>query len=181
LKITPTVWFPFIVTVQLADGAPFAGIGGDGAQLDEKPNTTPDVAVAVRVTVDPSTKSAVQDTPDPQLMPTGVLLIVPAPCPTGYTDNEGRLVDPMFGYTARFDVPNIMVPSVDVAVAVMFVTQRGGTSGLEQLIAVARPDELIVATSTSEDCQVTESVMSWLVGLALYMPMAKNWAVSPTA
>ena len=73
---------PLIVTVQLAVVA-FGGITAVGMQFDEKPNTTPDVAVAVICTVDPKTKSAVHDAPVPQLIPTGLLTIVPAPCPTG--------------------------------------------------------------------------------------------------
>jgi hypothetical protein len=50
-----------------------------GTQLDEKPKTTPDAAVAVRVTVESGTKFALQAAPTPQLIPIGVLTIVPVP------------------------------------------------------------------------------------------------------
>jgi hypothetical protein len=69
-------------TVQLAVVA-FGGIVEVGTQFEENPNTTPELAVAVSVTVEPCTKSAVHDAPAPQLIPTGLLVIVPAPCPTG--------------------------------------------------------------------------------------------------
>jgi len=51
-KMTPTVWLPPIFTVQLAVVA-IAGIGAVGAQFEEKPINTPEVAVAVSVTVEP--------------------------------------------------------------------------------------------------------------------------------
>jgi len=50
--MTPTVWLPPIFTVQIAVVA-FAGIGAVGAQFEEKPINTPEVAVAVSVTVEP--------------------------------------------------------------------------------------------------------------------------------
>jgi len=43
---------------------------------------------------------------------------------------------------------------------------------------VARPDELMVAIPTSLDCQVTLSVKSCVTGLAVKVPMARNWTVS---
>jgi hypothetical protein len=54
----------------------------------------------------------------------------------------------------------MLVPSDKVAVAVIAVMHFGGVSVLKQFTAVAKPDEFIVATSTSAECQATELVMS---------------------
>jgi hypothetical protein len=76
----------------------------------------------------------------------------------------------------RFDCPIMIDPSVCVDFAVIFVTHDAA-----QFTAVANPDALIVATSISVDCHVTVSVKSSVVGLALNVPIARNWAVSPDA
>src|ERR1035438_2632973 len=67
-------------------------------------------------------------------------------------------------------------PSVCIDFAVIFVMHDAA-----QFTAVANPDSLIVATSMSVDCHVTVSVTSSVVGSALNVPIARNWAVSPDA
>ena len=169
--MTPTVWLPFMATLQLAVVA-LVGITAVGTQFAEKPNTKPVVAVAVIVTEDCETKSAVHEAPFPQLIPAGLLVIVPAPCPTGYMLRDGRFEPPLSGQTPKLDVSEILVPSANVADAVIFVRQGG--LGLEQLTAVAKPEALMVATSTSADCHTTELVMSCVAAPPLNVPIAMN-------
>lgn len=162
--MTPTVWLPPIVTVQVAVVAFGGAVSGE--QFEEKPKTTPEVAVAVSVTGDPSTKSAVHEAPAPQLIPTGLLVTVPLPLPTGYTVKDGRLGWLVPGSTPKSEVAMTVVPFPNVVLAVITVVQGG--FGAEQLTAVARPDELMVATFTSADPQVTEfGGKTWVVGMEL--------------
>jgi hypothetical protein len=68
--------------------------------------------------------------------------------------------------------------TLNVEIAVIKVMQPVAA----QFTAVASPDESIVATSASLDCQVTlEPVNSWVVGLAVKVRIAMNCAVSPNA
>jgi hypothetical protein len=64
-----------------------------------------------------------------------------------------------------------------VKLAVMFVMQGGVVPG--HATAVASPEELIVAMPVSVDPQVAISVISTVVGAALYVPTAMNCEVSP--
>ena len=164
-----------MATVQVAVVAPVGGIAASGVQFEEKPRTRvelPGVAVAVSVTGELSTKSAVHVAPAPQLIPIGLLTIVPLPLPTGYTVKDGSVGVLEFGCTVKLDVATTALPLPNVAFAVMLVMQLPGGRG--QLTAVASPDELIVATSVSTDCQITQSVTSLGVGLEAKVPMARN-------
>jgi hypothetical protein len=106
------------------------------------------------------------------LIPAGLLTTVPEPEPTRYTLSEGKPDPPVPGFTARLEVPTINEPSCAVALAERFVMQ-GGVGAL-QATAVANPCELIVATSMSLDAQVTISVISTVIGLAVNVPIAMN-------
>lgn len=108
------------------------------------------------------------------LIPAGTLTIVPIPEPIDWTRSKGPAVP---GLNVKLDVPTISAPPrPEVVLAVMVVVQLVDSHP----VAVASPVELIVATSTSLDSQVTESVKSTVVGLVLKVPIAKNWAVSPS-
>lgn len=130
----------------------------NGMQLLDQPPIKPEVAVAVSVTDEFTVKFPVHPVPEPQLMGGGLLTTVPVPVPTEYTVSDGRLGEPPFGSTPKLDVATTSVPFPNIVLAVMFVTQGGVVE--KQFTAVASPDELIVATSTSADCQVTELVKS---------------------
>jgi len=158
LKIAPTVWLVFIITLQ--------GLVVFGVQFADQPPKEPELGVAVSVTVEPCGKYAVHPAPEPlQLIPTGLLTTVPVPAPTKYTLSEGRGEPPPFGSTLMFEVPTMKPDTGSVTLAVMLLMQGG--VGDPQETAVASPDELMVASPTSLDAQVTESVISAVVGAAV--------------
>ncbi len=104
---------------------------------------------AVRVTDEPRTKLPVQE-----------------------AVRDGKVTPPLlFSVNVAFAVT--VLPLVEVVSAVIVVLLGPVPT------PVASPEELIVATSTSLECQVTMSVMSRVIGLLLNVPMAINCAVSP--
>lgn len=86
-----------------------------------------------------------------------------------------RVAGPEPGLTVRVELPVIVDPARDVALAVIVTTQL-----LEaQPSADASPEALTEATLVSLDCQVTSPAMFWVVGLLLNVPITMNWALSP--
>jgi hypothetical protein len=145
LKIAPTAWLVFITTVHVG--------AFDGMQFeDQPPKVEPEFGVAVSVTFDPLVKYPEQPEPPMQSTPAGVLTTVPLPAPTAYTPSEGKPELPEPGFTARFEVPSTVESFWANAVAVIVV--RHGAGGV-QPTAVARPEDVIVATFVSLDCHFT--------------------------
>jgi hypothetical protein len=139
---------------------------------DHPPKVDPAAGVAVSVTVVPKTKLPAQPAPAVQLIPTGLLTTVPVPKPTVKTLRAGRFTPPPTGPSPRVAVPVIAAPPIgDVPIAVIVV--------LPMALPKANPVELIVATFTSLDCQVTWSVMSTVFGGVLNVPIAMNCEGSP--
>lgn len=143
LKIAPTGSLLFIVIVQ------DVAVRGRGAQLDDQPpKADPAAGIAMRVTDVPATKLPVQPAPDgAQLIPAGLLVTVPLPRPTSKTLSRGKGTPPPGGTTSKDEVPAMSAPLLALPIAVIVVVPTSFES--------ANPAELIVATRTSLDCQIT--------------------------
>jgi hypothetical protein len=153
------------------------GVLVSGVQFEDQPAKVPELVVAESVTVEPAGKNAVHPAPEPvQLMPGGLLVTVPVPAPTKYTLSDGSLDPPPFGSTLMLEVATMKPDTGSVTLAVTLLIQ-GGTP--PQATAVASPVELIVAIPVSAEAQVTISVMSTVIGGAVYVPLAMNCEVSP--
>jgi hypothetical protein len=135
---------------------------------DHPPKVEPAAGVAVSVTVEPNTKSPAQPAPAPavQLIPTGLLTTVPVPKPTVIMVRAGSDTPPPTGPSVSVAVPVIVLPPFDFPSAVIVVVPTA--------LPKANPAELIVATFTSLDCQLTWSVKSTVLGGVLNVPIAMN-------
>lgn len=136
---------------------------------DQPPNDDEPTGVAVRVTVVPLGKLALQlPAVLAQLSPTGELTTVPVPLPAKSTVRTGPPPPPVPVKQTTFAgiVPVTIAPDEDSPPTLLFVVAVAETRELPQTkpVAVRRPFELMVNICVSLDAQVTWFVMSLVTG-----------------